>query len=702
MARKRKQGKNPLLEAAFSDLVSVIDLIPANVYWKDLSFIYKGCNKLTATKAGFKSKEKIIGIDDFELAKKLGWDEDIAKSFRRDDELVISTKKPRLNIEEPPVILPDGSVYYQLTKKVPIFNEAGKVIGVLGISVDITNLKKLQKELKSAKETAEEFNTLREKFIQNMEHDLRTPLSGLESAISLLSQEEVNPERAKLFKFASAETEAFKSIINAILNFDHKRYTEPVLNEPCQLTNTFRSIYVMNYLAADAKGLKLHYRLDENIPSIVLSDEERIKHILLNLVGNSIKFTEKGEVFFEAKLVRRKNRNLLIEFIVKDTGIGIPKDKYKIIFERFVRLDDSNKGRYKGTGLGLANVKDYVEQLGGEFRPIQSEPNKGTTFAILIPMKESLDQAMPLPSDQERAKKDEIEFFYDPARKPEKPELADTKPGDVKPEKKESPASTTSEPPAKTIVLLIEDSPPAQFMGKIAIKGANCDVEAASTAEEALKMLEKKDYDLIFADIGLPGMNGVEMTRHIRYNERKKGKRPTPIVGQTANANTKTKKAGIEAGMQDLLAKPLTPTNVTDMLRNYTPHFSQIDAAPAIPKAIKAAHVIDFEALKTWWKDKDSLREAMEQTKDSMLKDIDDFKVAFAESNWKQLLFLAHKMRGGFVYLAASRVEEACSYLEDYLNNTKKPDGKAIKPLYQMVLTELDAAWHGLNEWVFG
>jgi signal transduction histidine kinase/CheY-like chemotaxis protein len=699
MARKRKQGKNPLLEAAFSDLVSVIDLIPANVYWKDLSFRYKGCNELTATKAGFKSKDEIIGIDDFELAKKLGWNEDIAKSFRRDDELVISTKKPRLNIEEPPVILPDGSVYYQLTKKVPIFSEAGKVIGVLGISVDITNLKKLQKELKSAKETAEEFNTLREKFIQNMEHDLRTPLSGLESAISLLSQEEVNPKRAKLFKFASAETEAFKSIINAILNFDHKRYTEPVLSEPCKLTNTFRSIYVMNYLAANAKGLKLHYRIDENIPSIVLSDEERIKHILLNLVGNAIKFTEKGEVFFEAKLVRRKDPNLLIEFIVKDTGIGIPKDKYKIIFERFVRLDDSNKGRYKGTGLGLANVKDYVDQLAGEFRPIQSKPNKATTFAILIPMKESLDQTMSLPADQEKSKKDEIEFFYDPARKSKKQAPIEAeKPKATQPPKtpKEKPTSVAT-PTDKISVLLVEDSLVAQHMAKTVIVGLSCAVDIAGSAEEALKMVEEKNYDLIFADIGLPGMDGIEMTRHIRYNERKQGKRPTPIIGQTANANAKNKKAGLEAGMQDLFPKPLSANIVSDMLQNYTRQGAQSAPKAVIPPTIKNKHVIDWDIFNSIWQDKASAKTVFVESKFETFGTIEEFKLAYKDKDWKQVAFLAHKMRGAFVYFGCSRLEEAFSHLEDYLNNTKAPDPKAVKLMYNTVITELHSATNAIE-----
>jgi len=685
------------LDAVFSHL-------PCHIYWIDTEGEVRGSNEQMAISFGYSRAFDIVGMTLDQLLEKIHGNKEHAKIIHEKEQEIIRTKKG-LTMEEVGE-LSDGKVHYFLTHKSPLVDARGNVIGILGVSMDITDRKKMEQDLQQAKEKAEEFNKLKSKFIENMEHDLRTPLSGLESTIiGLLTNKEEGVEKQTL-EFSLSSVEELKIIINSILDFENQKYGYKVLNQPFKLSQVFESVYRLYHPTANSKHLKLSYNIDANIPCVLISDEWRIKHILINLVGNALKFTEKGEVSFQAKLIRHDNQKVLIEFIVKDTGIGIPDDKREVIFERYVRLEGSNKGRYKGTGLGLANVKDYVDQLGGEFRPIQSEPSKGTTFAILIPMKESLDQTMPLPSDQKKSKKEEIEFFHKPTSKEKKSERAGTKSTDEKsaketPLEKEKPSiSPIAELQKKTTALLVEDSPPAQFMGKIAIKGANCDVEVASTAEEALKMVEEKDYDLIFADIGLPGMDGVEMTRYIRYNERKSGKRPTPIVGQTANANTKTKKAGIEAGMQDLLAKPLTPTNVSDMLRNYTQHFAQTEETPLIPKTIKAAHVIDFELLKTWCKDKDSLREAMEQTKGSMLKDMDDFKKAFAESNWKQLLFLTHKMRGGFVYLAASRVEEACSYLEDYLNNTKDPDAKAIEPLYQMLLTELDAAWQELNKWV--
>ena len=217
-------------------------------------------------------------------------------------------------------------------------------------------------------------------------------------------------------------------------------------------------------------------------------------------------------------------------------------------------------------------------------------------------------------------------------------------------------------------------------------------VDIAGSAEDALKMIDEKDYDLIFADIGLPGMDGIEMTRHIRYNERKQGKRPTPIIGQTANANAKNKKAGLEAGMQELFPKPLNTKIVTDMLQNYTVQGAQSTSKAFVSPTIKNKHIIDWDIFKSIWKDKVSARAVFLESKFDTFGTIEEFKLAYKAKDWKQLVFLAHKMRGAFIYFGTSRLEEAFSYLEDYLNTRKTPDPKTIKSLYNLVLTELDAA----------
>ena len=673
------------LDAVFSHL-------PCHIYWIDTKGVVRGSNEQMAISFGYSRAFDIVGMTLDQLLEKIHGNKEHAKIIHEKEQEIIRTKKG-LTIEEVGE-LADGNIHYFLTHKSPLVDARGNVIGILGVSMDITDRKKMEQDLQKAKDKAEEFNQLKSKFIQNMEHDLRTPLSGLEATIiGLLANKEEGLEKQTL-EFSLSSVEELKIIINSILDFENQKYGYKVLNEPFELSKVFKSIYRLYHPTANSKNLKLSYSIDSNIPRVLISDEWRIKHILINLVGNALKFTQEGEVFFEAKLIRHKDRKVLIEFIVKDTGIGIPDDKRQIIFERYVRLEGSNKGRYKGTGLGLANVKEYVEQLRGEFRPIQSAVGKGTTFAILIPMQKSLDQDMPLPSDQEKAQKDDIACAYDSVREPKAAELITAKSKVT--QSLETPKSTATST-SKTRVLLVEDSIVAQHMAKTVIVGLDCDIDFAGSAEDALQMLEEKEYDLILADIGLPGMNGIEMTRHIRYNERKRGKRPTPIIGQTANANAKNKKAGIEAGMQDLFPKPLNTKMVTDMLQNYTAQGAPITPLTFTSPTIKNKHIIDWDIFKTIWQDQASAKTVFLESKLNTFSDIEEFKLAHQDEDWKKLIFFAHKIRGAFVYFGASRLEEAFGHLEDYLNDTKDPDPTIVTSLYDAALKELHAVLEAIE-----
>jgi two-component system aerobic respiration control sensor histidine kinase ArcB len=626
----------------FSLLNIMLD-VPGCVYWKTFDGIYKGCNQEFLNMTGLRM-DHVIGKTDYDFC----WCKE-ADRLRANDRKVMESGSPQ-QFEEV-VQLASGEKLTYTVIKTPIKDKAGKIVGILGTSVNISLYKQLADRLLKAKEKSEEFNKLKSQFISNMEHDLRTPLSTLESTIAnLLRTKEEGIEKQTL-AFSLSSIEELKIIINTILDFENQKYGYQVLDEPFKLSHIFASIDRLYQPTAKSKGLELSYDIDSKIPRVLISDEWRIKHILINLVGNSLKFTNEGEVSFSAKLIRHKNQKVLIEFIVEDTGIGIPENKRGVIFERYVRLDPSNKGRYKGTGIGLANVKEYVEQLNGEFKPIQSEMGKGTRIAILIPMKESLDQEMSLSSDEKKSKEDEIEFFYD-LNKPQKK----TKATESKPIKKPSTKEKTSPIKGTTTVLLVEDSPSAQFMGKTAIQGANCEVEVAGTAEDALKMLKEKDYDLIFADIGLPGMDGIEMTRHIRYNERQAGKHPIPIIGQTANANAENKKAGIEAGMQDLLAKPLTASKVGDILKIYTQSGIDKSASVLVPPAIHNTTIIDRDALLSIWNSHPSFKAVFIDTRSDILSDINDFKTAYQKKDWEQFDYLTRKIRGCFLYFGASRV----------------------------------------------
>jgi len=556
----------------------ILSMVPEHVYWKDIYSVYMGCNRNFCDTLGLSDCNGVIGKKDVDFLSKIDADRIV-----RNDQQVIHSRKA-IEFEE---LAYTGNqdnkkkaVY--LTKKIPLYNESNRIVGILGISIDITNRKKMLDNLKLAKARAEEFNKLKSQFIENMQHDLRSPASGVMQALAYLRDVEKDPEKLEVVKVGLDSSEALMSLLNEIVDSSNKDYSNPILDEPIKLEAIFKSVYRLNAASATMKRLKFHYHIDEKIPQVVISDKYRLERILLNLVGNAVKFTDKGEVYFEAKCAKHDGRQLLIEFTVKDTGIGIADDKKNVIFERFVRLEASNKGRYKGIGLGLTNVREYVRDLEGEFRPIDSAKDSGTTFSILIPMKASLDQDMKLPSTEKSTPTKSVEAVQPKAE-----------PTDV--------TTSVSKTPEKTTcgnLLLVEDSLPAQFMTKSLIKAIGCDIDIAGTAEEALDMIKEKSYDLIFADIGLPGMDGIEMTRHIRYDERKKGGKRIPIVGQSANASTANRKACIEAGMQDLLAKPLTTKSVKEVLQNYAEPYalSQPDQPFVLPQ-IKNTQIIDQDAL---------------------------------------------------------------------------------------------------------
>ena len=655
----------------------IIERMPNNVYWKDLAGRNLGANLNVARALGFRSPEEMKGKTDYDF-----YPADKAEQLRAYDKEVTDTGQPKTFEELGEKVNGIQTVY--LTRKVPLRNANGKIIGLLGISIDITDRKKMENDLKFAKARAEEFNQLKTQFIENMQHDLRSPASGVMQALSYLSGIEKDSSKSEILNAALGSSEAIMSLLNEMVEADQKHYTNPILDEPFKLKTIFENVYCLHASSTVMKPLKFHYHIDDHIPKIVISDQYRLDRILLNLVGNAIKFTEKGEVYFEATLAKQEGRHLLIEFTVADSGIGISDDKKNVIFERFVRLDPSNRGIYKGIGLGLANAREYVRDLEGEFKPVVSDERTGTTFSILIPMKASLDQDMKLPSAQQLTPAIKEEPIAQPLSKTQSSKVSITA---------EKPTQSDAQSTVRGHLLLVEDSLPAQFMTKLLIKAVGCDLDIAGTAEDAFKMIRQNNYDLIFADIALPGMDGIEMTRHIRYNERKKGGKRIPIVGQSANASTANRKACIEAGMQDLLAKPLTIKAIKEMLTNYAETYALSQPTQPFTLAqIKNTKIIDQDVLIQIWKNIEDFKDGFNETKHYTLKDIDDFKQAYHHKDWKQLLFLTHKIRGGFVYVAANRVEEACNYLEEYLKTTKEPDLKTIEHLYTLILRELEKA----------
>lgn len=363
-------------------LESVIALMPGHVYWKDQDGRYLGCNDAQAKSLGLASNKDIVSTVPYASLP-----EEEASMLRSVDNQVLREGKT-ITLEEAGV-RENGAVGVFLTKKTPLYTKEGHIMGLLGISFDITERKEAEKMLRLAKEKAEESNKIKSEFISNMEHDIRTPFSGIWGFANILYEKEQDPEKKECLSGLATCAKELLDYCNGIVDFSRiEQGVMPILEKAFDIKKLVNSVIKMNSIAAMNQSLELLTDFQTGLPSIVIGDPYRLKRILLNLVSNSIKFTKQGHVKVTVSLENAilKQRYCVIRITVDDTGIGIPDDKQDIVYEKFVRGTPSNKGLYKGQGLGLRIVKQFVAELDDDVH-LKSQLGQGTTFTILLPFK---------------------------------------------------------------------------------------------------------------------------------------------------------------------------------------------------------------------------------------------------------------------------------------------------------------------------
>jgi PAS domain S-box-containing protein len=369
-------------EKQLSILESVISVMPGNVYWMNKDGVYMGCNDNEARAVGLSSRKDIVGKKNEDIPGFV-----IPEEIDPVNREVIKFGKT-ITAEEP-VTLPDGSPGVFLSNKAPVRDNEDKIVGMVGISIDITDRKKQEKELVEAKLKAEESNRIKSDFISNMEHDIRTPFVGIYGMVNILMEQEADPEKKDLLKDVSFCAKELMDYCDKILDFSKVDAGEsPVLSRRFSLSEVVNSVTTMESIAAKSKGLEFSSELGATVPDMLVGDPQRLKRILLNLISNAIKFTNDGSVRLSVDLcsTNPNKRQVVVHFSVKDTGMGIAEEQKTLIYEKFTKVVPSNKGLYKGLGLGLRIVKQFVNEMDGEI-DLQSEINGGTTFSLYIPFK---------------------------------------------------------------------------------------------------------------------------------------------------------------------------------------------------------------------------------------------------------------------------------------------------------------------------
>lgn len=640
--KQREERLRSNQENTQSTLENIIAHMPGHVYWKDKNGVYQGCNNLQAQSAGLQFGYEVVGKTDFDLP----WEKEQAELIRKNDRQILETGETEV-IEE--IIQVKGKEAIFLSHKSPIRNKNGEIIGVLGMSVDITERKKIEAELNIAKEKAETANRAKTEFLENMRHDIRTPLTGIVGFSDIIKEEAQNPRIKEYADNLVASSHALLDFMDEVLEAIHVSSGEiPRVKKKFELQNLLQHLIDLNKAKAFSKHLELSLDFDKNIPKYLIGDNIRIHRIILELLTNSLNFTDSGFVKLTAQLAKQEGREVILKFIVEDTGIGIPQDKQQEIFLQFKKLTPSYKGIYKGAGLGLAVLKQFVDELDGEIY-VKSTVSKGTIFTCIIPLK------MALLEDDTGVDQD----------------FADLKKINLKHKTESNINKSDITTLFQHRILVVEDNPIAQIVAKTFLNQCDCHVDIAIDGQSALTYWRQNKYDLIFMDIGLPDMDGYQVTHHIRVQEIAKNLH-TPIIALTAHVGDENKQRCIESGMNAVINKPLTPKNCRDILNTFIPSIQtpKIEAADLSNSEarffdLSAFPIFDIkEGIKTTGTEKtlfDMLKLMLEY---SLAEDSSMLKKAHAQGDWEEVQKFAHKIKGGAIYVGATRMKIACQYLE--------------------------------------
>ena len=500
------------------------------------------CNDAGAKILGYDSRDDLIGrsaIDIFfDLDDKTVADQKMAQSGTASNQEIRVRRK-------------DGSTAWVMANTTMLSGSTETEIE--GTFVDITPLKQAEEQMRLAKEAAEAANRAKSEFLANISHEIRTPMNGVIGMIDLALDTDLTPEQRDYLATIKSSSAALLEIINDILDFSKIEARKLELERvPFSVEELVRTTVKEFSVQARNKQLSLQCDFSTDLPDLSIGDPVRVRQILMNLVGNAVKFTDQGEIM--VRVVRLVDDTL--QFSVRDTGIGVSPEKQKSIFEAFVQADTSSTRQYGGTGLGLAIVSQLVGLMQGRIW-LESKPGVGSTFYFTARFGTATAAAIA---------------------------------HEIQP--REEHAKT--QPARKLHILIADDNPINQRLARSLLAKQGHSTMAVGSGREALAALQLQDFDLILMDVQMPDLDGFEATKAIRAQERT-SKKHLPIVAMTAHAMSGDRERCLAAGMDSYVTKPVDATKlftaIADPFRK--------DAAPDSTQHQKAtgepSHSLDLD-----------------------------------------------------------------------------------------------------------
>ncbi len=607
--RKRaEQERKRLLQR----LQSIMDNVPAYVFLKDRRGLYTAVNKVYMQLLPPEVSDPVGHHDSDFFPPRL------AEKFKNEDSKVM--EDGRIVTKTEPIPLRDGRTIHAAVRLVPVRNDRGLVTGMVGVAMDITKQKRIEREMQEAKEQAEETNKTKGEFLANMSHEIRTPMTAILGFAEQLRDSHLSvSDRQNYLAVIQRNGEHLLDLINDVLDLSKIEAGRMTVEKtPTNIPSILSDVASMMRIRAEDKEISFSVEYESELPETIETDPSRLRQALVNLAGNAVKFTETGSVRIAVEfLPERFNGAPAVEFRVMDTGIGIPKQKLRSLYEPFVQADASTSRKYGGTGLGLAITRHIAELLDGDLS-VASIEGKGSTFTLTIP-------TGPLEG---------VDMLDEPG---------EALNGDR--EHAENPHGA-SKPLKGMKILLAEDGPDNQLLIKTVLKNkAGAHVEVAPNGIQALEKVKQAGaFDLILMDMQMPRMDGYQATRELRRRGYKH-----PILALTAHAMEGDKQKSRAAGCDDHVSKPIRGSELIEAIMNQIKKVKKSKKTPDRKISSKCARKTKTDAkapIRSAFSDDPDMADIVKQFVAGLADRVKDMKDALDHNDYQTLNRCAHQMKG--------------------------------------------------------